>query len=150
MNEATNYADIANMTWDNIPEPKLLPDGSWLLRGRNAAYIAKKENLNARVLFFYQAKEPMSDVDQDALAALGDYDVTENDIVKTFWIEKQSQWNDVKAHLELHGVDVKGQSIPDSLKAFKGSEVISYLIQKSINTANGPKVVNEPTTFEAV
>lgn len=148
-----NYSEILDRSWDDIPEPSLLPEGSWLLRGKNATYIPKKDTLNARVLFFYVPKEPMSDVDQEALDALGDdFDYAEgsDDIVKTFWIEKNAQWKDVKDHLALHGVEVKGRSQQETLKAFKGTEVVSFLVQKTVNTKNGPKTVMDPSTFAKV
>lgn len=148
-----NYSEILERSWDDIPEPKLLPEGSWLLRGRNAAYLPKKDALNARALFFYTAKEPMSDVDQGELDALGegfDYEASADDIVKTFWIEKDTDWKAVKEHLALHGIEVKGKSQQETLKAFKGTEIVSFLTQKTINTKNGAKTVNDPTTFAKV
>ncbi len=30
-----DYDDILNRTWDEIPEPKLLPGGGWALKGGN-------------------------------------------------------------------------------------------------------------------
>lgn len=149
------YSDILSRSWDDIPEPKNLPVGTWLLKGGNASYIPKKDGSeqDARVLFFYEAKEPMDDVDQTDLAALGpDYDFAENDIVKQFYVRRNKDWDAVRKHLELHGITVTGGvSIQDALKSFKGSEVLSYLNVKTYTKNDGTVVTsNDPTTFAAV
>lgn len=147
-----DYSDILTKSWDEIPEPKTLPNGSYRLKGRNASFLpAKDDNSNPRILFFYSVKEPMDDVDQDALDALGpDYDMEENDVVATFWLQKSKDYANVKAHLKLHGVDVSG-NIQDSLKAFKGSEVNAFLTSETFTNAQGQLVEqNKPTAFTAV
>lgn len=147
------YEDILNMNWDNIPEPKLLPVGSWLLRGRNVAvFQPKEEGQSIRVAFFYEAKEPMEDVNQTELEALGaDYSYSENDIVKQFFINRNKDWDNVRKHLALHGVDVNGQSIAASFKAFKGAEVVAFLTTKTFTGGDGQtRTENDPTGFAQV
>lgn len=133
-----NYADITKLSWDNIPEVKLLPDGSYRLRGRNASFLAaKEEGQNARVLFFLVPQEPMDDVDASELEALGaDYDITSNQVVHTIWIERPQDWNKVKAFLTLAGVDVTKQSIAESLKEFKNSELYAHLTSRTFKDKN--------------
>lgn len=146
------HSDILNKSWADIPQPKVLPVGTWLLQGRNASFIPKKEDstLSARVLFFYRAKEPMDDVNQDELAALGDnYDFDNNDIVKQFWVDRPKDWDAVRRHLELHGVEISG-SIQDTLKRFKNTEVLAYLNTKTFTSNGESKVDNDPTSFAAV
>ena len=149
------YEEILNRSWDDIPEELLLPVGSWLLTGRNASFLpAREEGKNPRVLFFYTPKEPMDDVDQDALAEIGypdNYDISENQIVKTIWIEGNRDWRQVKAHLEMHGVDTSAGSIMESLKAFRGTEVVAYLDQRQFTRANGEEQFeNSPTNFSPI
>lgn len=148
-----NYSDILNRSWDDIPEPKTLPVGTWLLRGRNVAvFPPQEEGKSTRVAFFYEAAEPMEDVSQDELAALGsDYSFAENDIVKQFFINRSKDWHSVKKHLELHGIDLTGKTIPESFKEFKGAEVYSYLGTKTFTNKSGEtKLDNDPVTFESV
>lgn len=152
---ATNesYDALLNRSWGEIPEPKTLPVGSWLLKGRNVAYLPAKGEGNPRVLFFYTPKEPMDDVRPEELAELGDdYDYANNQIVKTIWVESNRDWATVKAHLALHGVDVSnGRSQKDTFKDFKGTEVIAYLETKAFTTAGGEtKIDNDPVKFAKV
>src|SRR5262245_26219114 len=117
----TDYADIANMSFDDIPEPKVLPDGVWILQGRNATYLkAKEEDQNDRVLFFYAVVGPtdsVSDEDLDEAGIDGEYDLALNQIVKTFWIDGPRAWKQVKAHMSMAGVEPKG-NILEVLKEF--------------------------------
>jgi hypothetical protein len=147
------YEDILNRSWDEIPVPKLLPVGSWLLRGRNVAlFPPKEEGQSMRVAFFYEAKEPMDDVSEKELAELGDdYAYSENDIVKQFFINRNKDWDAVRKHLALHGIDGAGKTQADTFKEFKGAEVISYLTTRTFTDASGnTKVDNDPTSFAKV
>lgn len=122
-----DYASILKKSWDEIPPVKVLPTGSWLLRGQNATYQEGKGDNSPTVLFVYKAKEPMDDVSSEEMDALGDnYDVSANRIFVRFFISDNSDWDKVRKHLAKHGIDAKGE-IGDSLKAFKGSEVVAYL-----------------------
>lgn len=162
MSENEKYSDILNRSWDDIPEPKLLPTGSWLLRGNNVALFPPKEDgQSTRIAFFYQAKEPMDDVSQEELTALGeDYAYSENDIVKQFFINRNKDWDAVRKHLALHGIDTTttddngntvGKSQADTFKEFKGSEVIAYLgVKEYTNQAGETKRDNDPSSFAKV
>lgn len=147
------YTDILNRSWDDIPVPKLLPVGSWLLRGNNVAMFPPKEDGQAiRIAFFYQAKEPMDDVSTEELTALGeDYSYSENDLVKQFFINRSKDWDAVRKHLDLHGVSTEGKSQADTFKEFKGTEVIAYVGTKTFQNAAGEtRTDNDPTAFTRV
>lgn len=147
------YADILNRSWDDIPTAKVLPEGSWLLKARNVSYFpAKEEGKSARVAFFYTPREAMDDVDKQELEALGaDYDLSNNDIVKQFFINRDKDWAAVRKHIELHGVDVKGLSQAETFKAIEGQEVMAYLGTKQYTNSSGQTVTdNDPTLFSAV
>lgn len=139
MSTEANYDEILDRSWDEIPEVQTLPNGLYGLKGRNAAYSAPKtEGQNGKVLFFYKVKEPI-EVDADALAALGeDYNVQENEVVYTIWIEGMKSWDEVRDHLALHGVDTADfPNIRETLKkGFKGTEVAATL---STNVYTDPK-----------
>lgn len=150
---ADNYQDILKRSWDDIPEPKLLPTGSWLLKGKNVAVFPPREEGQAmRVGFFYEAKEPMDDVSADELASLGsDYSYAENDIVKQFFINRNKDWDSVRKHLALHGIETEGKTQDETFKAFKNSEVVAYLGTKTFTTGQGEtKTDNDPTSFAKV
>lgn len=153
MNEATEkYTDLLSKAWGDIPEPKLLPTGSWLLKGRNVSVFPPREEGQAtRVAFFYSAVEPMDDVSEVELQGLGeDYSYSENDIVKQFFINRNKDWDKVRQHLALHGVEAQG-SIKDTFDAFKNSEVVAYLGTKTFTDGSGQtRTDNDPTQFAKV
>lgn len=134
----SNYADILQQSWSEIPEPKVLPVGSYLLKGSNATFQkAKDETKNPSVLMVFQPKEAMDDVDQAALAELGDnYEVTENSVFHRVYIERKSDWDKVRKILAKMGVSVEG-SLEESFKAFRGAEVIGYLDQNTYTNGEG-------------
>lgn len=134
-----DYADILTKSWDEIPEVKTLPNGSYLLRGRNASYQpAKNEDQSPAVLFVYTAKEAMDDVDAEDLEKLGDnYDLGANRVFQRFFVADGADWDNVRKHLSKHGIDAKGKSIQDSLKEFKGKEVVAYLSSRTFKTNAG-------------
>lgn len=148
---SNDYTDIANTSWENIPEPKLLPDGTWRLRLRNASYQpSKDEDKSPTVLFVYNAKEAMSDVSEDELTKLGqNYDVEANRIFTRFYVNDASDWANVRKHLEKHGVKPEGNII-QSLKIAKNAEVLAYLSQRNF-TANGEvREENVATSFASI
>lgn len=149
-----DYTDILKQSWDEIPEAKALPVGSYLLKARNASYQASKDaDKNPVVLFVYAPKEAMDDVDADALSALGEnYEIADNRIFKRFYIETNADWDQVRKHIVKHGVDLTGKTIEEGLKAVAGTEVIAWLDQ-SVYTdkATGePKTSNDPKEFATV
>lgn len=149
----SDYADILKQSWDELPELVPLPQGSWLLRARGASYQpAKDADKSPTVTFIYSAKEPMDDVSQEELEALGsNYDVSSNRIFARFFVSDGADWDAVRKHLAKHGVEVKGKTIEESLKAIKGTEVIAYLGQRTYTNNAGQDVVeNNPSNFTAV
>lgn len=149
----SDYAEIANLSWDNIQEPKPLPVGTYLLKLRNVTFQpSKEEGKSARVMFVHAPKEPMSDVKTDELEELGaEYDITENKIFTTVFIEDGSSWAKVKGILNKHtGVEVGGDVL-ESFKKAKNSEVLGYLVTKQFERKD--KTVgtnNEVTEFAPV
>lgn len=149
----SKYSDIANKQWDDIPEPKLLPEGTYLLRGMNVSHFPadEKNDRSERVVFFYQVKEPMDDVDTTELNELGEnYDFANNDIAQQFFISRSKDWDRVRKHLEAHGIATKGKSLPDSFEEFRNTEVLAHVIQDEYVNHSGQLVKqNKPTLFEA-
>jgi hypothetical protein len=151
MTKEKNYEDILETSWDDVPQVKLLPVGSWLLKVRNASFQPpKKEDQSPSVLIVYTAKEPMDDVSDEELAELGeDYDFGENRLFVRFWIETGADKDNLRKHIEKHGIETKGMTFAETLKALKGNEVIAYVAQKSFQNAAGVSVVeNTATNFQ--
>ncbi len=146
-----NYMDILNESWDNIQEVVTLPIGSWLLRTRNASLQPpKSEGGNPSILFVYEPKEPMQDVDQSALDELGsDYNYSENRVFFRVWLETGADKDRLRQHISRHGIDMTGMTIGESLKAVKGTEVVAYLSQKQVTnkTTGETRLENEPQNF---
>lgn len=148
-----DYEKILNTSWDNVPKDKVLPEGSWLLRGKNATFQkSQSEGMSDRFLFVYQVQEAMDDVPETALAELGpDYDPKTKQVFFTIWVERPRDWDAVRAHFQKHGIDVSTGTIQDSIKAFKGAEVLAYLGTKTFQAKSGETVTdNDPTNFTPV
>lgn len=146
----SDYADILNQQWDEIPEVAVLPSGSYRLRARKASYQpAKSADGNPSFMFVYTVKEPMSDVSDDELAALGEnYDVGANRIFTRIWVESNADMDNVRKHLAKHGVDAKGKTLQETLKEFEGKEVIAFLNQRTFTNNAGEQVLtNEASQF---
>lgn len=153
---AMSYDDIFNQTWEEVPEPQLLPDGGWLLTGANVSFIASQDaDKSSKVLFNYKAKSPVS-VDEDQLEELGDYDITTNDLSYPIYIENAASWTAVRKHLEKHGIELTGPLFDSNkklsfAKAFRGSEVIAQLGARTYTNSEGESITqNSVNKFQAV
>lgn len=153
---SNDYDDILNRSWDEIPEDKLTPNGSWVLKVRNAAFIEpKEEGKSARVVFFYTPKEPLDDVDAVALQELEaeGYDLSQNQITAQFYVEGNRDWNTIRGHMDKHigGKNGDAKNIRESLKLIKGAEVVAYVDVRSYDKdVNGETVTiteNSATNF---
>lgn len=124
----SDYADIANLSWDEIQVPHPAPVGTYLLKGSNAVFQpAKEEGQNPVVMFVHTIKEAMDDVSSSELADLGEgYDLSENKVFTRLFIEDGSSWMKVKDILVKSGVALS-KNVQDDLKKVKGSEVLGYL-----------------------
>lgn len=143
----SDYQDIANLSWDEIQEPKPLPVGTYLLKLRNAVFQPSKEEGKSPVVMFVHApKEAMSDVDSEELQALGaEYDIAENKVFTRIYIEDGSSWARVRNILEKHGVKPEGD-ITESFKKAKGAEVLGYLNQQTFTRKDASVGVSNNVT----
>lgn len=143
----SDYADIANLSWDEIQEPKPAPNGTYLLKGSNAVFQpAKEEGQNPVVMFVHNVKEAMDDVVVSELEALGaDYDLTQNKVFTRIFIEDGSSWKKVQDILNKSGVETTGKVL-DDLKKVKGSEVLGYLVISRFTRKDGTPGENNNVT----
>lgn len=145
----TDYSDLLNRSRKDIPKPALLPEGMWRLRAQRAQFFEpRQEDQNPRVVVWYKAVEPLSDVDPDALAALpADYDFANTPLEANFWLGELKDWDKLNAHLDMLGVD-SSLTVVDALKAVTGREVNAYLDQDTYTPKNGePETKNVPKNF---
>lgn len=135
----SDYADIATKAWDEVQEIKLLPVGSYLLTCRGGSIQAPKSaDGNSSAMFTYEPNEAMDDVD---LAELGaDYDLSGNRIFVRLWLSDANDLNKLRKHILAHGVDVKGMSVDESIKACKGTQVAAYITTRNYTAADGNAV----------
>lgn len=148
--QMTNYADILNTSWDNIPTPKILPAGSWRVRCKSASQQAPKGDGNASILFVYEPVEPMDDVDDNAIEALGpNYDYSIAPIFVRFWLGGAAELNRVRDHIAKHGIDLTGMTVGETLKALQGTEVVGMMAERAYtNKATGEtSIENVLTSF---
>jgi hypothetical protein len=153
-----DYDDLLNRTWDDIPEPVLLPGGTWMVAGKTAALVRpKEEGKSLKILFGLKAKEPVN-VAQEELDELGDYDITINDLQHTIYIENASDWDKVRKFLAVFGVEidtkvkiVDGNGKLSFAKAFAGAEAVAEIGQRNYQDANNETVwQNNLSKFQAV
>lgn len=150
---AIDYTKLAEMSWDAIPDSQIVPTGTWKLQCRSAFYYPpKEEGQDARVQISWIPVEPMDDVDEDRLAAMGDYDLSFTVVDRTWFISDGKVLEDVKKVILLHGVVPEtGQQFGDVLKGMRKKQVMANLISKVVKNRDGEnKEVNFPTTFAAV
>ena len=133
MSDNTDYTAALTTAWEELPKPKTLPEGSWLVVLRNAVYIEPKQaDHSPKVVYFYKAKEPMNDVSSVAIEALGaDYDYSINDLTFTQYLESTADWQKkVLPFMAKHsGFERKGNP-QESLKGMRNLEIVSYLSLK--------------------
>lgn len=148
----SDYAEIAELSWDEIQEPKTLPVGTYLLKLRNVTFQpSKEEGKSPVVMFIHVPKEAMEDVKSDELEELGpEYDISENKLFTRVYIEDGSSWDQVRKLLAKHGVEVSG-TVLESFKKAKGSEVLGYLEQRTFTRKDqSVGVANNVTEFAPV
>jgi len=135
---AKDYSEILNQAWDDIPDVKLLPGGSWRLKCENASYMeARDADSRASVLFVYAPVEPMVDVNQEEIDALGpDYALENNQIFYKIWLQRKADWDKVRKHIIKHGVEL-GPQLGVGLKSCKGAFVVAMIGQRTFNDASG-------------
>jgi len=139
MSDDTDYESISKLTWDSIPEVKLLPTGTWLLKCRGTKYQPPKDaDKSAQVVFIYEPIEPQDDVDDAAITMLGPkYNYSENRIFHRMWAKSASDWDKIGKHLALHGItDIRANYADpyDAVKAAKNCDVLGYVIEETFNS----------------
>lgn len=149
-----DFEELANRSWDDIPEPKLLPKGHYKVVGLRIMHrLADPEDEKSKetVTPVYVVKEALDDVPMDALAELGDdYDLTCNKLYPRFWIESDADWGKVRKHLNAIGIDTTGRGMAETFKAFEGSQAYCYLDHRTYKNRDGEMVTeNTATGFQS-
>lgn len=148
----SNYEDILNRPWGDLPEPQTLPEGSWLLRGVFLKFNGGDEENNKPpfVNLGFRAEEAMDDVSADDLAALGEnYDVGAGLIFKRLNLDGQDGWEQLRTIQKKMGAYDPSKSPVDGAKDFNGKAVVGYLkVRKYTDKNTGEeKTVNDIVSF---
>lgn len=133
--------------WDEFPEELLLPIGKWMIKSAGVALVEpKKEGQSRRILFFYNPVEPMADVDPEAVADLGDYDFTANQVMASFFFGTARDKKKIYDHLMKHeGFEMPEGTAEETLdngdlrRALAGTYVIGDLDVDTFTNADGEK-----------
>src|SRR5512138_197090 len=137
----SDYADILKQSWADIPQPKLLPVGSWELRCTSAKLAPPKQaDQKVQVQFSFAPVEPMSDVSDEALQELGtdDYSAATEAIFHRMFFSSPSDKQKVRTLLLRLGVaNVDELSVEQSLKAAVNGTAVAYLVQESYQAKSG-------------
>ena len=152
-----SYEAILARGWGEIPKPQFLPDGSYRFRCTGGkAHAPKTPDGSTRVVLGFEPQEAMEDVDSVALAALGDnYDISENVIWVTVWLQKATDYAKLRNIMEKCGLnldDYQGKDgFDNSLKAMKGMECHGYVITGTEKSPSGEMVpANKIITYADV
>jgi len=140
--EDTDYEKLLETGWEDIPEPKVLPDGTWLLQCVKAKYQAGGDKTNANVMFIYVPKMPMDDVREDELEELEGYDWAKNQIFFKIWLQRPADWAKLRSHLSKHHIDVDSLNKADSIAAAQGTEIYGQLADGSYKNAQNENVLD--------
>lgn len=151
------YEDLLKQSFDELPVDKLLPGGSWHLRVRNASFLKPKTaDDQAKWFVVVQGKEPMDDVDMDAVKEAfpdGDYGVSEIPI--TFWLRKPSDLTKFINFMSLCGVVVERpfsvEKVNSLLKSLKNTEFLGMVGNRMRQNTDGTsEPENTVTKFAAL
>lgn len=146
------YEEILQTGWNELPDEKYLPDGSFRLKVVSGKVIPpRNENESAVAMFALEPQEAMSDVSDDALAALGeDFDLADHTLFHKIWLKKASDWHRLQSLIEKMGVDPKAyQTKEESLKACKNAQIVGYVVTKVFTdkATGAPRQQNEVQSF---
>lgn len=127
------YTEVLDRAWGDMPADPILPDGSWRLSLVSGTRKAADGDHSEQIILFLKAKDPLSDVDPEALDALGsNFDYGSAKLSYTIWIETPSDYRKVGKIMELAGIADKVPNM-NSLKNIRGAGgvVIGQLKQRS-------------------
>lgn len=152
MTKDRSYDDILNRSWDDVQEVKLVPNGSYMLECRGASIAPPKSgDGDPQAVFAYEVVEPMADVAEEDLAALGPgYELRNNRIFQRFWIGSDADLDRIRQHILKHGVandDLQGRSIGEGLKVVKGKKVVARIGRRTYTSAGVSRTENEAQAF---
>lgn len=119
--DAGDFESLLSMTADTVPEPKLVPTGTWTLKGKKI--IAKEgdgsTDLIARFTVLFNAVTPHEDVDEDE-AAGGEW--KGEAIFHDIRIEKKSDMGQLVKLLGVAGIDTEEGNVADWIKEFNANK----------------------------
>ncbi len=153
MSDEDTYEGMLKRSWGEIPKKEVLPNGTWTLKLGNISFKPGKGDTNDCLMFVHRAVSPMEDVDEDAIAALGDdYDFGANKTFTRIWLEDATDWDKARQLLAKHGIETEeDEAIEDTFKRAKGALIYGYLKARTYKNSVGEMVTeNEVTQFSPI
>jgi hypothetical protein len=152
MSNMQQYEEILQTGWSELPDEQYLPDGSFRFEVISAKVLPpRSEDQSAVAMFALEPKEAMSDVSDDAMAALGEeFDLSDHTIFHKIWLKKPSDWHRLQTLIEKCGVDPKKYATKEeSLKACKRAQIVGYVVTKVFTdkATGAPRQQNEVQSF---
>jgi hypothetical protein len=153
--QVSNYEDLIQGQWDEIPTSKLWPKGSYLIEAvanpKVQSFTGKDGKDYKKLLFSYRYVEPMADVSEEALAEMGDYDFSEDALHVDLWANGKRDYDAIRLHLAAHGfefdadtgAEAEGRSIQEVLGMVKGRRTVGLIGPRTYQDRDGKtKTVN--------
>lgn len=152
-----DYTDLLSRSWDEMPDPVLLPVGRWEFECKGVSHKEGQGDNSPNFMFVYVPKRPTDDVDEEVLEALaesqgGELDYSGNRIFKRMYYSDGNELRRVRDHMLKHqGFRMPAGSIQDHIDnpkvlsaALNGTTVLAYMEQRAYTTTEGEaREVNE-------
>jgi hypothetical protein len=145
------YANYLDRGWDEIPEPVVLPGGTWTLQCKGVSFKKGDAGKSDVFLFNYIPVSPGADVDEDALDSLGaDYDFAMNRIFKRFFISETQDLKRLRDHMLRHqGFRMPEGTIAEHMENIKplrtaldGTMITAELVPNTYTNSSGDLIEN--------
>ena len=153
MTQTRTFEDLFKMHRDEVPVPKRIPRGNYVVVCRGVSKRAPKtEDKNGLISFGYEPFEPTDDVDPNELAALGEnYSIRDDRAWFDMWIKDGRDLNAVFRHVELHGVDASEGDLSTLLKLVVNKRLVAYLEPEDyLHPVKGPQFKIKASGFKAI
>lgn len=138
----TNFEEILNRGFDELPEPKPLPNGKYLLKGRFAGAFEYENkdtgDVGARISITDEVVKPYdADTAAAAEAELGKDGWKGKAVESTFYVTNMEEERKVWDHLAKRGIEVNGKSLEDALKEVRGTTIVGSVRTRNYEDKDG-------------
>ena len=154
MNETT-FEDFFKKSLSELPEPKSLPRGHYVLALRgNFKRPPREKGKSGQLALFLEPIEPCDDVDPAELEAFvsDGRSIKDNTVTVEFWLGDWKNVKDIYAHLELYGVNVADMAdLSVALKAATNKRIVAYVSPETYqHKVKGMQTKDKAEGFKAI